>query len=207
MKAVLKSCLGMLALLLPCGAAFTGEAETVCVKTTPVPFDEFMKGLLTMSVPLDVPVPKGYEPAPFGSEALAYSYWMLPKEASKARRSHDLPVRTGYMYGKLSLDVGYDARNDVFLGVEDAKEAFGAQGMSDLHLERAKAGNHAILFMDVVLTKVDRKIYSMYIALNVATNAAYLTYVPPKNDRALGDCYWKNFKAAVRAASARNGLE
>jgi hypothetical protein len=203
LKALLTSCLSIIVLLVPGATAGAGEAETVCVETRQVPFDEFMKGLLTMSIPLEVPVPKGYEPAPFGSEALAYSYWMLPKEVANARRSKDLPVRTGYMYGKLSLDVGYDARKDVFLGVEDARETFLAHGMSDLHLERAKVGRHALLFMDVVLTKVDRKIYSVYIALNAATNAAYLTYVPPKNDRALGDYYWKNFKAAVNARHSK----
>jgi len=206
-RTFVEGCLTLCSLLL-CGAfAQAADKSSPCAPTKTVPFDKFMKGLLIGSVPLGVPVPKGYEPTRFGSESLGYSYWMLPKEASKAERSHKLPVQTGYMYGKLSLDVGYDAQRDLFLNVEDAGEALLSSGIRDVHLERARIGNHALLFMDAVLADGKRKVSSVYVALNVATHVAYLTYVPPKWDRASGDCYWEKFKTAVKAASAPAGAQ
>lgn len=176
--------------------AFAGP-EPYCVDTRLVPFDTFMRHTLVASVPIEVPVPRRYEVAGFGSEALGYAYWMLPKEMRQAEKTQNLPARTGYMYGKLSLEVGYDPATDKFLNVDMESAAPGA--FSSVQMYRATARGHAMLFIEVTLAKMDRKIWMLYVALNRETQAAYLTYIPPKNDFRLGDCHWAAFRAAVNA--------
>jgi hypothetical protein len=185
------------ALLAVSGLCTAQDPATLCVPSRAVPFDTFMRGNFTVSVPLQVPVPLGYELADFGSEAMGYTYWMLPREMAKAKKSHELPVKTGYLYGKLSLDVGYDAARDIFPGVNTDSLPPGV--FSNLRLFRATAGGHALLFFEITLNKPDRKVYALYVALNRENQVAYLTYVPPKNDKRLGDCHWMAFRESVNA--------
>jgi hypothetical protein len=196
-KALLACRLLAAVLLAVPGLSAAADPAASCVAFRAVPFDTFMRNTFTVSVPLSIPVPQGYEPANFGSEMMGYSYWMLPKEMAKARRSHNLPAKTGYLYGKLSLDVGYDSQRDFFPGVDPSALPPGA--FSNLRLYRATVGGHALLFYEVTLDKLDRKVYSLYVALNRGDQAAYLTYVPPKNDRRLGDCHWTAFRESVNA--------
>lgn len=183
-------------LAVPCLSVAADPAPS-CVAFRAVPFDTFMRNNFTVSVPVEIPVPLGYEPADFGSEMMGYSYWMLPKEMAKAKKSHNLPAKTGYLYGKLSLDVGYDAQRDIFPGVDPTALPPGA--FSNLRLYRATVGGHALLFYEITIDKLDRKVYSLYVALNRGNQTAYLTYVPPNNDKRLGDCHWMAFRESVNA--------
>jgi hypothetical protein len=181
--------------------ASAADPTISCVPFRTVPFDAFTRGNFTVSVPLEVPVPLEYELADFGSEAMGYAYWMLPKEVAKARKSHDLPAKTGYLYGKLSLDVSYDADQDFFRGVDPKDLPAGL--FSNFRMFRATVGGHALLFYEVTFDKLDRKVWALYVSLD-GNQAAYLTYVPPKNDKRLGDCHWTAFRESVNAVRVSN---
>lgn len=179
------------------GACVAAEPVPGCVASRIVPFDTFMQGQLK-SVPLSVPVPKNYVAVTAEEMTrLTYSYWMPKKEIKKALASHKLPANTGYMYGKLSLNAGYLPETDHFTVLDDDAAA---AGMTILSQEQFSVGGHSVLLMEVKIDKLERKVWSLWIAMNVDTNAAYFTFVPPNNDTALGDCYWQYLKQVLRSA-------
>ena len=171
-----------------------------CLPSKRVPLDTFMNHSLSVSVPLDVLVPADYERAALDDIWQTYSYWMPPAMVAGARQAKNLPRATGYMYGKISLDAGYDPASGTFKGTQDMESAMAAAGYSDIHSEREKTNDHAVLFFDAL--KDGRRLYSMYVALNVETNAVYVSYVAPSGDPATGECFWKDFKAAVLQTQA-----
>ncbi|MDO8311590.1 MAG: hypothetical protein Q7T25_06595 [Sideroxyarcus sp.] len=99
-----------------------------CIPAKRVSFDDFMYQSLSVSIPLTLLVPAEYELAKLDAP-VSYSYWMTPDSAKATEQTHDLPKSTGYMYGKLSLSVGYDATSDSFPGMENFKADAEAQGL------------------------------------------------------------------------------
>jgi hypothetical protein len=186
-----------LVLLSSAAGAFAAEPVPGCVASRVVPFDTFMQGQLA-SVPISVPVPKAYEAVTAKEmKQLTYSYWMAPKEVKKSLKAHQLPVDTGYMYGKLSLNVAYLRESDRFSPLDDDSGA-----MKLLDEEQISVNGHTLLFRKVAVNvqQVERKVWMFYLAMNIDTNAAYFTFVPAKHDEALGDCFWKHLKAVVKAS-------
>lgn len=74
------------------------EMRTVCI-------DEFFAGQL-QPLPLKLDIPKEYVHAKGLEVGETYTYWMLPQAIKPAADTGDLPG-TGYVWGKISLDVGY----------------------------------------------------------------------------------------------------
>lgn len=181
--------------LLTAALLVSNTAAADCIASKRVPIDTFMNHSLSVNVPLDVLVPADYERAALDDIWQTYSYWMPPAMVADARRAKNLPTATGYMYGKISLDAGYDPASGTFKGTEAMESAMAAAGYTDIHSEREKPNGHAVLFFDAL--KDGRRLYSMYVALNVETNAVYVSYVAPSNNGATGECFWKDFKAAV----------
>lgn len=169
-----------------------------CVETKPIAFDTFMHGTFSVSVPLKVAVPSNYRHADLAEIESTYSYWMAPDGAIRAKRSGDLPA-AGYLYGKVSMDVAYDAERDIFVDGDerDIRQQLANEGV--IAVEQTRARGHTLLFLEVTPEPNARKVYAVYIALNRATNAVYLAYRPPVGDAAAGDCFWKVFKATLMA--------
>lgn len=169
-----------------------------CVETKPIAFDTFMHGVLSVSVPLKVTVPSNYRHADLAEIESTYSYWMAPDGAKRAKRSGDLPA-AGYLYGKVSMDVAYDAERDLFVDGDgrDIRQQLAGEGA--VAVEQARIRGHTLLFLEVAPEPNARKVYAVYLALNRGTNAVYLAYRPPIGDAAAGDCFWKVFKATMMA--------
>lgn len=167
-----------------------------CIPTKRVAFDDFMYQSLSVSVPLTLLVPAEYELAKLEAP-VSYSYWMTPDGAKAVGQTHDLPKSTGYMYGKLSLSVGYDATTDSFAGMENFKAEAEAQGFVVVSVSKQKINGHTILFTEVKPKGENRTIYAMYVALNLSTNTAYLAYVPPRSDPDQNECFWKELKEGL----------
>ena len=174
---------------------------TECASGTTVRFDEFMQAQVLATVPLDVLVPEGFAAAPRirPDDAQAYSYWMRPEDVDGALASGELPTANGYLYGKLSLDVGFDPEAGKFIGVDD-DAGLRANGFSDIRHQDAQRNGHGLHFLEARVGA--KKIYAVYVALNIDTMAAYLSFTPPGNDIAAGDCYWAKFKAAMLGTPA-----
>lgn len=171
-----------------------------------VSLTEFMQDNLPTPIALPVPVPNDYEPASTPDAPLGYSYWMRPKDAQKASRTGKLPSKNGYMYGKISLEVGYDKDSDMFIGAEDpgflsqAKSTF-----TSLTMERCRFESYPVLLFTAEMPGSRNLVYAAYVATGIDTNTVYLAVRPPKNSRAIGDQIFRALKASLSACSAVSG--
>ena len=71
-------------------------------------FDELMKGQIIRSIPLRVSVPGDYEGLVL-DPGVNGVVWARPEEFEAIRQTKALPSKTGYFFGRLTLNVGYDA--------------------------------------------------------------------------------------------------
>ncbi|WP_395747526.1 hypothetical protein [Prosthecobacter sp.] len=159
-------------------AAASLHAAEVEMKT--VSIDDFFAGQL-QPLPLKLDVPKDYVHAKGLEVDEGYTYWMLPKEIKPVAESGDLP-KTGYVWGKISLDVGWLAEQKKFSHEDDLKAQLAAAGHQLAVQKRRDAGGFAV-FASIVNFKLEdgsrRPVYSAYIATNIESNCIYLSYSPP----------------------------
>lgn len=113
---------GILAML----ASASLHAVEVEMKT--VSIDEFFAGQL-QPLPLKLDIPKVYVHAKDLEVDESYTYWMLPQAIKPAADTGDLPS-TGYVWGKISLDVGYLTNRKSSLTKTDSKQNWQLQDMS-----------------------------------------------------------------------------
>lgn len=189
----------LLLLLLPLAAG----AEPAPLKT--VPLGDFMQNQLRVPIGLPLPVPAEYEPAKLAAARVSYSYWMRPEDAEKANASGSLPADNGFMYGKISLDVGYDRAKDLFIGAEEPESIAKARKVfSAIELERYRFGEHAVLLMTLAAPESNKLVYAMYVATNIETNVVYVALRPANDSREVGDQVWASLKASlVKSAPSR----
>lgn len=179
--------------------ATVSNASDMAVKK--VTLDEFMQGNVQGHINVPVIVPTEYEPAILPKANLDYAYWMNPNDVAASNASGDLPEKNGYMYGKLSLGVGYDARRNIFIGLEEPESIKKAkQQTSGLTMERYKFGKHAIVLLSYSIEK--KPVYSMYVATNIDTNVVYIALRPPGNSQKIGDQIWSQLKASLEKSQS-----
>jgi hypothetical protein len=65
-------------------------AQAASQVSGPVPFDTFMNGSLSVSIPLTLLVPAEYRFTP-ADVPETYSFWMTPDSAAAFRKAKDLP--------------------------------------------------------------------------------------------------------------------
>jgi hypothetical protein len=183
--------------------AVVSGVSSVCpasdeINTKTVTVDVFMQGNVLGGINVPVIVPSEFEPAILPKANLGYSYWMRPEDVTHANASGQLPGQHGYMYGKLSPNVGYDARRDLFVGLEDPEALAKAKAqMPSLAIERYRFGAHPIVLFS--FTSEDRKkfAYAMYVATNIDTNVVYIALRPPGNSQEVGEQIWNRLKASL----------
>lgn len=177
-----------------CGPAWAqscGNGRTMSLAT-------FMRTEFSSEVPLQVYVPEEYEHVDVEGQRPTYSYWMRPGMEANAANGGRLPIETGYMYGKLSSSVGFDAEAKTFIGIDDAEAAMKAIGMSDIKIEQANNRGHEVLFLEAVHQEAGKKLFTAYIAIDGdATKVYFLTYASPNGEIAFGDCAWAKIRAAL----------
>ncbi|MFZ2276781.1 MAG: hypothetical protein WAW39_03235 [Prosthecobacter sp.] len=167
---------GLLAML----ASVSIHAADVAMKT--VSIDEFFAGQL-QPLPLKLDVPKDYVHAEGLEVNESYTYWMLPQAIKPAADTGDLP-QTGYVWGKISLDVGYFAEKKKFSHEETLKSELAAAGLELVAQKKRNVGGYAVIAYILKYKQEDssrRLIYSAYIATNIETNCIYLSYSPPSD--------------------------
>ncbi len=154
------------------------RAADVPMKT--VSIDEFFAGQL-QTLPLKLDLPKEYVHAEGLKVRDSYTYWMLPSEIRTVAERGDLP-QTGYVWGKISRDIGYLAEQKKFSHEDDLKAELAAAGHELMAQKKRDAGGFAII-ASIVSYKLEdgsqRLIYSAYIATNIETNCLFLSYSPP----------------------------
>ena len=167
-----------------------------------VSLTEFMQDGVAAPTELPIPVPKDYEPASIPDAPVGYSYWMRAKDVQKANRTGDLPSKNGYMYGKISLDVGYDKDSDIFVGAEDPQSISQAKSaFATFAIERCRFENYPVLLLTAEAPGSKNLLYAVYVASGIDTNTVFLGIRPPNNSRAIGDQIFSALKDSLSACS------
>ncbi len=166
-----------------------------------VRLDAFMQNQLEGEFSLPIPVPAEYEPASLEETQLTYSYWMRPSDVDSVNQTGDLPSDNGYIYGKISLNVGYDQASDTFIGVEDAMAVAQAkQYLSGLKMSRMDACGYPILLLQAKMKAGNKRVYAAYIGVNISTNVVYIALRPKANEKKIGKRFFSVFEAEIKKA-------
>src|SRR5262245_44667793 len=168
-----------------------------------ITFDELMKDQIIRSIHLRVSVPKEYERLQL-HPAINGVVWTLPDEFEGIRQTKDLPSKSGYFHGRLTLNVGYDARNDSFICGPNCNEQALIQQLrnaaDDAKFERRTMNGIPILLIEIdAVSKLKTtggatKLYMAYIATLIDTNVVLISYLPPSQSPDQGRAIWTAFK-------------
>lgn len=161
-----------------------------------VSFDNFFAGQV-VSVPLSLEIPSQYVHAEGLEVPPTYSYWMRKEEVALAAKSENLPTKTGYLYGKVSTDEGFDQKKGKFTS-EDRAEAQLAEGGMKL-IEKQRIVVHGFpAFSYIVRAKDGTIVCSLFVATLMNTNVLYFGYRPPNNDLGTAKEVWAHVLASIR---------
>jgi hypothetical protein len=179
------------------GAAFAQPAEPM----RDLDFNEFTREAFIRNLPVHFSIPAGYVPLSPDGRATR-TYWMSPADSAAQAADPEHTMRDGFYSVTLSLNVGYDADNDLFIGGETnettMKAAFEGQGFTGVALDRHLVNGHPVLFVEA--EKDGRHVMIVYVASLVDSNVVFAFYSHPTPIRELDGARWAAFKAAILAS-------
>ena len=156
---------------------------------------EFFAGGIE-GIPLSIEIPTQYVHAKGLDVAPHYSYWMRPEDVKAAVETQDLPKKNGYVYGKVSLDMAYDAGKGKFSNEDKFKPEMKKAGFTFLELNRRKVNGYPILSF-MAKDKKGHLVNAMYVAALVDTNVICIAYQSPENDLKTAQSVWKHIVASL----------
>jgi hypothetical protein len=179
-------------------AAWAGDP----VETRPVSVNEMMDNSLRVDIPVQIPIPVKYRLAQLKAANFGYTYWLRPEDVKAANAAQDLPVKHGWMYAKITTDVGYDQQRNLFIGLEEPESLQAAKRvMKEISMERRQVGNHQIVLLKATAIANNVRVYGMYVATNIDTNVVYIAYRPEKNSKEIGDFVWNKLRESLSPSS------
>ena len=122
------------------------------------------------------------------------------------QKSETKPRDTGFFRAKLSLNVGYDAQTDKFIGTPndindtDLIQEIEAQGIKVFRIERKNIGEFPLLILEIEVpySETTRKVNFAYIATLVDTNVLWISYYFTLPADATKDpAIWERFEASL----------
>jgi len=153
---------------------------TQSVETTPVSCKQFFADQV-VSLPLNFNIPKQYVHAKGIEAPFTYSYWMRPEDVDRSRDTGSLPAKHGYLFGKLTLNVGYNQATKTFSLEEKFKTEYEENGFKVISYKKHHVGGYPVF--SSILKSPEGKIASMtYIATLIDTNTLLVNYLPENND-------------------------
>lgn len=164
--------------------------------TKRVPFDQFFDGQVA-SLPLALNLPSNYVHADGLDLQATYSYWMHPDEVPGVARTGDLPLKTGYIYGKISTNEGYDQSTGKFTSEDQLDALLAGQGMAVVERQRFQAKGYPVL-SHILKTRDGKVICQMYVGTLISSNAIFIGYRPPNNDLKVGMELWGRILDGLR---------
>ncbi len=162
-----------------CTASLLPAAD---VELKSVAVDEFFGGQLE-HLPLKLQVPKAYLRARDLKVEQTYSYWMLPADIKTATSTGSLPGKNGYLYGKLSLDVGYSKTEKKFSHEDTFKKEAKAAGFDVVSSRKHDAGGFPAI-ASILAAKGEngnprRLLFTGYVATMIESNCIFLSWTAP----------------------------
>jgi hypothetical protein len=173
------------------------------VETKLVSVNEMMDNSLRIEIPVKVPVPAKYKIAQLKNANFGYTYWLRPEDVKEANASQRLPAEHGSMYAKITANVGYDQRRNLFIGLEEPEyQQQAKQVLKEYSLERRQAGGHQIVLLKATAIANDTRVYGMYVATNIDTNVVYIAYTPERNSQEVGDFVWHKLRETLSPSNS-----
>ncbi len=161
-----------------------------------IPINEFMAGGV-QPLPLRISVPTGYVHADI-KLPLTYSVWMPSSEIQGFVETKTFPVKTGWMYGKISLNTAYIRETGLFSGQDRLAQEMSKIGLKLIELEgKTSLSGHPILFVSMLDENSGAKTYNAYIATLISTNVLFIAYRPSDSDETHGEPVWVDIKTSL----------
>lgn len=164
-------------------------------------FGEFTRNGFLHNLPVSFRIPEGYVAVRPEGQATR-TYWTSPDDSVIQAAGPEQELRDGFYSVTLSLNVGYDADTDRFIGADSdetmMRAQFERQGFTGVSLERHRINGHPVLIVEA--QKEDRRVMVVYIAALVDTNVVFAFYSHPDPFREVDRARWAAFKAAILAS-------
>ncbi len=160
-------------------------------------FDQFFDGQIE-PIKLSMEIPARYVHAE-GLEAPddSYSYWMEDHEIAGVKETMNLPSKTGYIYGKVSMDVGFDQKTNQFTNEDDLEMQMKEIGMKLIEKKKMRVNGYPILSF-IGEAKNGHVMCGMYVGMLIETNTVLVVQVPPGNDLKLGQASWGRIVSSLK---------
>jgi hypothetical protein len=163
-----------------------------------VSFDKFFDGKIA-SMPLSFEIPSFYVHAAGAPESVGLdTYWMRTNEVENAILTKDLPVKTGYLCGRVTENMAFDKSTGKFTTEEDDYEAQASKaGGSLMEKKRFEVKGHPV-FSFIFRDKNGVVICGMYVAMLIEDNVLFIVYHPPMNDLTTGCTVWNHIVTSLK---------
>ncbi|TWI66355.1 hypothetical protein IP91_02168 [Pseudoduganella lurida] len=169
------------------------------IKTRDIPVNQFMQNRLPVQIALNIPVPVDYAPAQI--KRMGYTYWMRPADAITATAA-SLPTSGGYMTGSTATNVTYDARHQVFYGIDDPGSVAKMRTVAaNVQIRQFKTGKHPAVMVSMISGTTLQPAYFMYMATGVKNEVFFLSLRAPDGRPEVGADIWARLAANVELAS------
>jgi hypothetical protein len=174
-----------------------------------ISFDEFAQHMIVRSLPLHVALPSSFAPL---AEGPTSGLWLPPEFVETVKKTGNLPPEMDYFRVTISTNVGYYRQRDEFICGPDCGEQKIDKQIQDagvtIEVSERHRGHGFPIWLHVVRPAKNKgtprpKLYTAYIGLFIATNAAYITYAPKASAAAEGDAVWNAFVATLLASNER----
>lgn len=166
-----------------------------------ISFGEFTRNAFLHNLPVSFRIPEGYVAVRREGQATR-TYWTSPADSVIQASDPEQELRDGFYSITLSLNVGYDAETDRFIGADSdettMRAEFDRQGFTGVSLERHLINGFPVLFVEA--QKEDRRVMVVYVAALVDTNVVFAFYSHPDPFREVDRERWAAFKAAILAS-------
>ena len=127
----------------------------------------------------------------------------MKQEIAAAKKSKNLPVKTGYIYGKLSLDFGFEREKNKFTNEDDLEEQMKKVEMKLISKKRLEVNGYPVISI-IGQNKKGNVMCAMYVGMLIETNAVLIVYVPPENNLMIGQVAWNKVVASLKEAKIPN---
>jgi hypothetical protein len=177
-------------------SAAAWSAPAAPVQTRDVPVNQFMQGRLPVQIALNIPVPVEYQQSKV--KRAGYSYWMRPVDAATASAT-SLPNRNGYLYGSTATNVTYDARHQLFYGIDDPGSLNKLKSAAtNIQVKQLKTGKHPAVLLSMISGTTGQPAYFMYMATGVKNEVFFLSLRAPDGRPDIGAAVWAKLAENIK---------
>ncbi len=149
------------------------------------------------ALPLSLEIPSSYVHAAEIKAPATYAYWMQNKDVAEATRTGTAQAKSGYLYGKISLDEAFDINTGKFSSEDSFETDMAEGGLKVIQKKRFDVSGYPVL--SAILQAQDGTIVcSLFLGTLIDTNVLYFGYRPPMNSLPTGRKVWGHITNSIQ---------